>query len=79
MACLGTVISQPVIFEYKEPGGGQHGGHHAQKYINNNTETVKQNYLRTRMLQKLEDLDICIGQEKDIFLEPSLGISEVGF
>ena len=78
MACQGTVISQPVIFEYKEPGGPHHDGHQAEKYINNTTDSVKQNYWRTLLLQKLEALDICIGQEKEIFQEASLGISEVG-
>ena len=78
MACEGRVVSQPVIFEYKEEPG-HHWGRHSSKYINNQTSTsVKENYLRTLLLQKLEALDICIGQDKDIFLEPSLGVSEVG-
>ena len=65
----GKIISKPVIFEYKEHLGA------------NNTSTVhkdtanmelKEKYLRTLLLQKLEALDISTVQEKEFLLEQPL-------
>ena len=75
VACQGRIISQSVIFEYKEQSA--HRSHSSKSKDNANT-LLRENYLRTQLLQKLEALDICMGQDKDIFLEPQLGTSEVG-
>ena len=73
VACEGRVISKSVIFEYKERAGC--GPSSTSKH---QTKTdLAENHWRALLLQKLEALDICIGQDKDIFLEPRLGTSEV--
>ena len=73
VACEGRVISKSVIFEYKERAGG-----HRSNCKNQTSSGAAENHLRALLLQKLEALDICIGQDKDIFQEPLLGTSEVG-
>ena len=72
VACEGRVISKSVIFEYKDRAGG-----HSSTCKNQTNTGAAENHLRALLLQKLEALDICIGQDRDIFLEPGLGTSEV--
>ena len=73
VACEGRVISKSVIFEYKDRAAA---GHSSTCKNQTNTD-LAENHWRALLLQKLEALDICIGQDKDIFLEPGLATSEV--
>ena len=63
----GQVISKSVIFKYKE----QNGAKSTVTKDNSNT-CMKEKYLRTLLLQKLEVLDICSILERDLFLEQPL-------
>ena len=73
VACEGRVISKSVIFEYKDRAGG-----HSSTCKNQTDTCLAENHWRALLLQKLEALDICIGQDKDIFRDPGLlGTSEV--
>ena len=67
VAAEGLVISNPVIFTYKQkPGPGP--GHGTD--INN--ALLREKYWRTLLLRKLEALDICSIQDKDLFLDEPL-------
>ena len=65
VAAEGQVISQSVIFEYKEQTGAKST---AETKYNSNT-CKKEKYLRTLLVQKLEALDICSILERDLFLD----------
>ena len=67
VACQGEVISKPVIFQYKDPGGASNSP--STRKMNT---LLKEKDLRTILLRKLESLDICTVEDKDIFLEKSL-------
>ena len=67
MAAEGLVISNPVIFTYKQQPGPGHG--HGTD-INN--ALLREKYWRTLLLRKLEALDICSIQDKDLFLDEPL-------
>ena len=67
VAAEGLVISNPVIFTYKQklgPGPG-HG-------TDINNALLREKYWRTLLLRKLEALDICSIQDKDLFLDEPL-------
>ena len=69
VAAEGLVISNPVIFTYKQqPGSGPGHGHATD--INN--ALLREKYWRTLLLRKLEALDICSIQDKDLFLDEPL-------
>ena len=67
VAAEGQIISKSVIFEYKE----QTGAKSTENKDNSNT-CIKEKYLRTLLLQKLEALDICSILERDLFLDQPL-------
>ena len=69
VACEGKIISKPVIFEYKE-----HLGSTNTSTVNKDTSNteLKEKYLRTLLLQKLEALDISTVQEREFLLEQPL-------
>ena len=67
VAAEGLVISNPVIFTYKQQPSSGHG--HATD-INN--ALLREKYWRTLLLRKLEALDICSIQDKDLFLDEPL-------
>ena len=67
MACDGKVISKSVIFEYKSPIGASTATSRTYK-----NASYKERDLRTILLRKLECLDICTIDDKDIFLEQDL-------
>ena len=67
MAAEGLVISNPVIFTYKQQPSPVHG--HGTD-INN--ALLREKYWRTLLLRKLEALDICSIQDKDLFLDEPL-------
>ena len=67
VACEGDVISKSVIFEYKSPAGSTSTLAKTKK-----NPSLKERDLRTILLRKLESLDICTVDDKDIFLEQEL-------
>ena len=68
VAAEGQVISKSVIFEYKE----QTGAKCTEKNRDKSNTCIKEKYLRTLLLQKLEALDICSILERDLFLDQPL-------
>lgn len=71
VACEGDVISKSVIFEYKSPAGSTSTLAKTKK-----NPSLKERDLRTILLRKLESLDICTVDDKDIFLEQELDKEE---
>ena len=71
VAYEGKIISKSVIFEYKEHFGANNTTSTVTKDISHNTE-LKEKYLRTLLLQKLEALDISTVQEREFLLEQPL-------
>ena len=67
VACEGDVISKSVIFEYKAQAGAASSIAKTKK-----NPSLKERDLRTILLRKLESLDICTVDDKDIFLEQAL-------
>ena len=65
MAAEGLVISNPVIFTYKQQPGPGHA-------TDINNALLREKYWRTLLLRKLEALDICSIQDKDLFLDEPL-------
>ena len=70
VAAEGQVISQPVIFEYKQQQTGENSCKEQNRDKSNTC--IKEKYLRTLLLQKLEALDICSILERDLFLDQPL-------
>ena len=69
VAAEGRVISKSVIFEYKEQTGAKST---AAETKDNSNACIKEKYLRTLLVQKLEALDICSNLERDLFLDQPL-------
>ena len=67
VACEGDVISKSVIFEYKSPAGLTCTLAKTKK-----NPSLNERDLRTILLRKLESLDICTVDDKDIILEQEL-------
>ena len=67
VACQGVVISKSVIFEYKLTVGATSTLPKTKK-----NPSLNERDLRTILLRKLESLDICTVDDKDIFLDQKL-------